>query len=138
MAGVMYSVMNWDTISLEERRALRFEDFWQASALHWAEEFAAPLGLAQQCRDRGLDGLLRVRPVRLAVGAVVSLIFDLVVGDGVQSRLARPSDFYDVWHAILASTADVFVTCDRRLAKSLARVPIERFRIARSLRELLH
>jgi len=129
--------MKCDTISLEERRAVKFEAFWEGSAPHWAEAFATPLGLAQQCRDRGLDGLLRVRPVRLAVGAVVSLIFALVVGDGVQSRHPQQGDFYDVWHAILASVAEVFVTRDGRLAKSLGRVPIDRFRVVTSLGEVL-
>ena len=78
---------------------------------------------------RGLD----VRAVRLGVGAALSLVFFQVV----ERRQPDRGDGYDQWHAIQSSAADVFVTRDDRLARLLARVPIEGFRAVTSLRDLL-
>ncbi len=55
----------------------------------------------------------------------------------VEGRQPDWEDGYDLWHTILGSVADVFVTFDKRLADHLVRVPVEGFRVARSLRELL-
>jgi hypothetical protein len=129
--------MKWESIPVEERRALTFKDFFASGAEHWAEALAEPLGVAEACRRNGLDGLLRVRAVRMCVGAMLSLVFAQVVGDGVQSRKPRRGDGYDVWHGVLASAADIFVTGDKALADQLDRVPVENFRVARSLRALL-
>src|SRR5262249_47424306 len=71
--------MRWDTRDPEERRSVTFEAFWDGNAAYYAEAFAASVGLAGRCRERGIDGLLLVRPVRLAVGAAVSLVFTLSV-----------------------------------------------------------
>jgi len=115
-------------------RQLRFEEWWRFAAADWAQEFARPFGLADACRERGLEGLLTVRTVRLFVGTVMSLIYSQVV-DGRQPDFG---DGYDLWHVILASVADVFVTGDRRLAGHLTRIPAaDGFRVVSSLRELL-
>jgi hypothetical protein len=125
----------WETIEAARRRTVTFDEYWKAGATQWAEDFAAPLGLAVACRERGLDGLLEVRPVRFCVGAVMSWIFSIVVGD--QPRRPQRSDGYDQWHAILAPTADVFVTHDERLVGLFARVPLDGFRVVASLEALL-
>ncbi len=125
----------WDQIDADRRRATTFEDYWKAGAVQWAEDFADHIGLAAACRERGLDGLLDVRTVRFCVGATMSWIFSVVVGD--QPRQPRRADGYDLWHALLASAADVFVTGDERLTALLARVPLDGFRVAASLDELL-
>jgi len=46
-------------------------------------------------------------------------------------------DRYDLWHAVRASVADVFVTLDQRLADHAACVPVEGFRVVTSLRDLV-
>lgn len=119
--------------SREEREAFTFEAFWTKAATSWAEEFAERVDLGDASRARGLEGLLDVRPVRLAVGAVLSLLFPQVRGE-VQPD---PNDGYDIWHVIGASAADAFVTQDQALAQRLERVPVNGFRVVRSLRELL-
>jgi hypothetical protein len=73
----------------------------------------------------------------MAVGAALSLVFATTFGDGVQSRLPRRGDGYDIWHAITASVADIFVTGDLALAAQLQRVPLDGFRVVTSLRALL-
>jgi hypothetical protein len=121
------------TYSREQRRAFTFEAFWTEAAHSWAEEFADQAGAGDACRARGLDGLLDVRPVRLAVGATLSLVFSQVRGECQPDR----NDGYDLWHAIHASAADLFVTRDTLLAEHLARVTIERFRVVTSLRDVI-
>jgi len=125
----------WEQIDAGRRRTVTFEEYWNAGAAQWAEDFATPLGLAAACRARGLGGLLEVRPVRFCVGAVTSWIFSIVVGD--QPRRPQRNDGYDLWHALLGSAADVFVTRDERLAGLLARVPLPGFQVVASLDALL-
>lgn len=83
---------------------------------------------------KGAAGLLAVRTARLCVGVVMSQIhMEISVG-----RKAEFGDGYDIWHAILAATADVFVTRDDRLFNHLVRVPnVGGFRVVKSLREAL-
>lgn len=128
------ALAEWEQIDADRRRTVTFEDYWKAGAAQWAEDFAAPVGLAAACRKRGLDGLLDVRTVRFCVGATMSWIFSIIVGD--QPRQAHRNDGYDLWHALLASAADVLVTGDERLAALLARAPLNGFRVAASLNEL--
>ena len=111
-----------------ERRALKFEDFWVKGALKCAEEFADLIDCGDACRQRGLDGLLDIRIVKLAVIATAALLFAQLGGDGSEPRQPRLGDGYDLWHAVLAGTADMFVTYDERLAKGLNRIPVEGFR----------
>lgn len=109
-----------------------FEEFWNDATL-WAEAFADHFGLGDACRERGLEGLLQARTVRLCVGAAKSLVYSQVA----KGRQPDLGDWHDGWHAILASVADVFVTRDKRLAEVLARVPGNDCRVITSLDELL-
>jgi len=120
--------------SSDELRALRFEDFFEGGALGWAEDYAVPTGVVDECRRRGLEGLLQVRAVRLVVGMTMSLIHSQVF----EGRLPKFSDAYDLWHAIQASAADVFVTRDDRFFGHLTRIPgVTGLRVVKSLREVL-
>jgi len=47
----------------DELRAVQFEGFFEGGALGWAEDYAAPTGVVDECRKRGLEGLLQVRAV---------------------------------------------------------------------------
>lgn len=117
-----------------ELSALPFPDFFKRGAADWAAEFAERKGLADGCRQRGLDGLLDLLTVRLCVGVAMSLVHSQI-SVGRQPDLG---DGYDLWHAILAATADVCVTNDKRFYDHLARVPdVDGFRVVRSLGEAL-
>src|SRR5262249_41770907 len=109
-------------------------DFFESEALGWAEDYAAPTGVLGECRKRGLEGLLRVRAVRLVVGMTLSLIYSQVF----EGRAPKYSDGYDLWHAIQASTSDVFVTRADRFFGHLNRIPgITGLGVVKSLREVL-
>ena len=110
-----------------------FEDLWRLSAGYWAIEFAKQLGLADVCRRRGVADSLEVRSVKVTVGAGVSLAYSAIV----KGRRYQQNDAYDLWHAVSASTADIFVTFDADLKEALDRVPVRGFSVLSSLRELL-
>ncbi len=117
-----------------------FPVFWHKPALSLAEAFAEKHGCSPAAQRRGLEGLLDSRPVRLGIGVVLSQIYSQLVPSTSrpQVRVPRRSDGYDVWHAILAGTADVFVTFDDRLAEHVEQIPeITGFRVVTSLGELL-
>lgn len=117
-----------------ELGALPFVDFFARGATDYAAAFTDRKGLADACRDRGLAGLLGVRTVRLCIGVVMSQIHSEVSA----GRKPEIGDGYDIWHAILASTADVFITSDQRLFGHLDRIPdVDGFRVVKSLREAL-
>jgi len=123
-----------ETLEQARRWGPTFDLFWEKAAPLYAEDFAARLGLSGACRERGLDGLLEVRAVRLSVGVALSLVFSQVV----EGRDPDRGDGYDMWHAVLGSTADAFLTLDGRLAGHLQRIPgVPAFRVVRSLRDLL-
>src|SRR5262245_42860875 len=110
-----------------------FQDYWTRGAEEWAGIFADRFNLRESCESRGLAGLVRVRPMRLAVLWWMSLIFTHVA----RGRKPEIGDAYDFYHAILASTAEVFLTCDRRFAGHLSAVPTDGFRVVRSVPDLL-
>jgi hypothetical protein len=61
----------------------------------------------------------------------------LVYSQVVQGRHPDLGDEYDLWHAVLASVADVFVMLDQRLAGHVAWVRVEGLRVVTSLRDLV-
>ena len=130
----------WQLNVPEARPRLTFADFFAASGEGLAEAFAKSLGCVEACRARGLDGLIKIPPVRLCVGVAKSQMFSQIIGTRGQPDVRRPNraDGYDVWHAILASTADVFVTLDGRLADHIERIPdVGTVRVIRSVKALL-
>jgi hypothetical protein len=117
-----------------ELSKMPFTEFFAGGAADWGADFAAHVGLADACRERGLDGLLQVRAVRLCVGMAMSVVHSQVV----EGRVPDFGDAYDLWHAVLASVGDVFATRDKRLADHVERIPdVEGFRVFRSLPDLL-
>jgi hypothetical protein len=120
--------------NMSGEREPHFMDVWRTSATKLAEGFAERAGVLSECRSRGLPGLLDLRPLRLAVGAALSLFCRMAAG-----REPKGSDGYDLWHVTVASAADVFVTRDERLAKLLAPVVllVPGFGVVTSLRDAM-
>ena len=96
------------------------------------------MGLADACRQRGVEGLISLLVIRLAAGVSLAQMYAELVGTQGQPRKPDRKDGYDLWHAILASTANLFVTFDTRLADHVERIPdLSTPRVIRSVRELL-
>lgn len=111
-----------------DKRTPPWMDF-RSDADDWPLALAAHDGFADACRARGVDGLLGARAVGLTVGAMQSMVYAL----SIEGRAPRIGDGYDLWHAQMASTAEVFVTHDGELARRLNRIPAVGFTVVGSL-----
>jgi len=102
-----------------------FDEFWKQAAEITVEHIAGRSGVLQECKERGLDGLLNIKSVRLYVTYYVAYFYySFVRGE----RVLR-SDSRDHHHAVSASVADIFVTHDERFARMLRLVPIDGFEV---------
>ncbi len=112
---------------------ISFEDYFQLTAVPRAEKFAQRIGVLEACRERGIDGLLKIRSVRAAIGIAQSFIYGLTFNGWAPSR----SDSIDLLHVpSAAATAEIFVTNDRRLREAVERVALDGLRVL-SLGEFL-
>jgi len=115
---------------LPEARKLRgrhpsFKDYWKRLAATFAEGFAAHVGVLGACKKRGINGLLELRSLRLAVGMNLSLAY----AQTFEGRTPKTGDSRDIHHSVLASAADKFVVHDKEFRRLLSRVPIEDFEV---------
>jgi predicted nucleic acid-binding protein len=109
-----------------------FARYWEHNSGSWAESLAERIGVLDDCRKHGIEGLLKIKSVRLTVGANLSLIYS----QHFENVKPKPGDSRDILHAVLASSAEVFVTHDDDFAKALRRVQVEGFRVT-DLRSLV-
>jgi hypothetical protein len=129
----------WQRVRSEvSSRSVPFPVSFARGAVDFALAGAEPLGLADACRQRGVEGLISLPVIRLAAGVSLAQMYAELVGSQGQPRKPDRKDGYDLWHAILASTANLFVTFDKRLADHVERIPdLQTPRIVRSIKELL-
>jgi len=112
----------------EKIRGVSFEYLWHSQSLRTAEYYATRVGVLDDCRRRGIEELLKIKSVRMAVGIALSYFYAKSLRE--QPQAVRIGDSRDLQHAILAaSRADVFVTMDNRLRDLVARVPMDRLRV---------
>jgi hypothetical protein len=82
-------------------------------------------GFLEQCKKKGVAGLLNFRAVRLTVGYDLAYYYAKFICEGKMLT----SDSLDQHHAALTSATDIFVTNDERLAKILALIPMEKYTV---------
>lgn len=102
-----------------------FDEYWEALSSSFAEGWAERAGQLRPCRERGIDGLLQLRSVRLSISASLSLTY----AHTFEAREPQQGDSRDLQHAVTASAARVFVTDDPKFARLLKRVPVENFTV---------
>ncbi len=102
-----------------------FERYWQDLSASFAESYAEGAGQLPACRERGIDGLLQLRSVRLLVGANLSLTY----AETFEERQPQQGDSRDMQHALTASAVRIFVTHDTQFARLLQRVPVSDFSV---------
>jgi hypothetical protein len=124
-----------DPFILANRRT-SFPEFYRLTSLHVAEScvrrtehYVHDTGLLDRCRERGIEGLLNILSVQLATIVTLSLLHAQLLNEGRQTAKARPGDLADMRHAVVASSADVFVTNDERQFKRLSSVPTGKWRV---------
>jgi len=111
-----------------------FVEYFNSRVEKTVEHFAERVGVLAQCRSQGLEGLLRIPSVSMAVGSMLSFGYSVAV-EGVS---AKGSYSRDLQHApVAAARAEFFVTDDQALVRLLKRVPNRNFDLL-SLGELLH
>lgn len=98
---------------------LPFNVFFEKTAPHWAEVLADRAGVLTECKKRGIDGLLKLKTVGMAVGVNLSYVYALTF----EKCNPKDSDSRDILHAIAATAADIFVSHDKRLRRLIARIP---------------
>jgi hypothetical protein len=103
---------------------MSFEQYFANAAPILAERLARSLGVGEACGQRGIDGLLTLKSVRMSVGATLSLTYERAFeGVSVQS-----GDAADLQHAVsAAAVSKTFVSDDARIRRLLSRVPFDSF-----------
>lgn len=124
--------IDFEQRALNGKRPGSFGKYWDLRSRFYAEGFAHYAGRLEECQARGIDELLKVRSVRMAVGALLSLMYSLLIeGHFVQNGTA-----YDLMHAAPMSVADIIITNDGELLRLLNRVPIADIQVM-TLRDLI-
>lgn len=110
-----------------------FEQYLENGAEEFALAFAQSFGVAEDCKRRGLNNLLKIPSVRAMTAAGMSFIYRTAV----EKKSPKGSDSRDLHHAVcVAAAADIFVTHDDKLAILLNRIPRKSFRVM-TLHQLL-
>jgi hypothetical protein len=102
-----------------------FEQYWNDLRVSFAEVYAERSGQLAACLERGIDGLLQLRSVRLSIGASLSLTY----AQTFEKRQSQQGDSRDIQHALTASSVRIFVTHDAKFARLLKRVPVYDFSV---------
>jgi predicted nucleic acid-binding protein len=108
-----------------QKKQQSFEDYWAELSIPFAELLAKKAGVLAECQERGMEGLLEVRSVRLCTLAQLSLGYS----NTYQRTTIDRGDSRDMHHAVLASSVNTFVTHDRRFAGILRRMPVDNFEV---------
>jgi predicted nucleic acid-binding protein len=112
----------------EQIRGISFEFVWENQCVRFAENYARRVGVLDACNRRGINGLLKLKSVRMAIGIALSYFHAKALQK--QPQEVDIGDSRDLQHAILAAArADVFATREKRLRTWAARVPIAQFRV---------
>jgi hypothetical protein len=107
-----------------------FEEFYDQRILPWiirlVEKTQRATGkgwLLDACKERGIEGLLKVKSVALAEGISLSYQYARIFGEMSEKKKRRGGDPNDLKHALYASAADALVTHDGDFVSLIGRVP---------------
>ena len=109
-----------------------FDEFWDTMAIGFVEEWAKQAGVLEKCRERGSQGLLEIRSIRIATLGQVSDLYAI----SYEGRTPKRSDSRDMQHVLLSSATDALITNDKNLRRLMQRMSIDGYEIL-SLGELL-
>jgi len=102
----------------------RSGDYFDAAARDALEALAERAGVGDACRQRGLDGLLKIKSVRMSLGAALALSYSRMTDGSVVNSTT-------LHHAVsAAAVAETFVSETLGSRDLLARVPIEGLSVA--------
>ncbi len=116
----------------EEGLVPTFEEFWEEMSLSFVEEWSRQAGVLDQCREKGLLGLLEIRPIQIGTLCPISDLYAI----SYEGRVPKRGDSRDMQHVLLSSATDALVTNDRNLRRLMNRRRIDGYECI-SFRELL-
>ena len=129
VAMLEYARQMAQTCSRSSHDYAAFEQYLDAAALPVLEAWTELAGVQAACRERGFDGLLRIKTLRVSLGAVFA--------GGLAQDAPSPVDLADVHHAVAAATVAQMYVSDTAANRDLfARIPVADLHIA-SLPEFL-
>ena len=117
---------------LDGQRPRTFKAYWDARSHFYGEGFAYYAGVLEQCKKLGIDRLLKLRSIRVSVGALLSCLYAVMI----EGRVVKDGTARDIQHAGPMSAADVVVTDDRELRRLMKRIPLDNFSVV-TLTELI-
>jgi hypothetical protein len=96
-----------------------FEQYFEAAAPPVIEALTKRAGVTHSCRERGLDGLLKIKSVRMSVGAVLAISYAHMSSSSAANSIS-------LHHAAsAAAVAKTFVSEPPASRDLLAQVPME-------------
>jgi hypothetical protein len=107
-----------------------FEHYFDAAALPGLETMAEQAGVTASCRERGLNGLLKIKSVRMSLCAALAHSYEQVTAGAAANSIT-------LHHAVsAAAVAEAFVSDVAASREFVARLPIESLNVV-SLAEFL-
>lgn len=106
-----------------------FKEFWESCASILAIDLAKSFNLFDKCFERGIEGLLKIKPIKLYCLYQAHWIFTKLFGEQKVPGKVKAGERGDCFHAVQSSAADIFVTKDKKLERWLKEVPINNFEV---------
>ena len=98
-----------------------FDEYWNEMSDPWVEQLATKYQLLDECKQKGLKGLLEIHSIKITTVAQVSLTYANTYERGKFDR----GNSRDMHHVACASAVPIFVTHDRPLTRVLTRMPCD-------------
>ncbi|MBV8774404.1 MAG: hypothetical protein JO166_19025 [Deltaproteobacteria bacterium] len=107
-----------DKISKPAGESMSFEQYLDAASLPALQALAERAGTDNHCGERDLRRLLKMKSVRMSIGAALAPSFDELASDAVSSGALH--------HAVAAvAVAQTYVTESAAIRQFLSRIPVE-------------
>ncbi len=116
----------------EQKQQPTFDQYLRDTAIEYIEELAKKTGVLDECKSRGLNGLLNIRCFHIATLAQLSLLY----ANMYEGRKPKFSDSRDMQHVLLSSATDAFVTNDGNLRRIMKRIRVENYEVI-SFKEMM-
>lgn len=110
-------------------KMISFDELWKQLGLDTLKWLAERQNLLEMCEERGIEGLLEIKPLRLYAIYYVNLVYSKLFGEQGNPGKIISSERGDFFHAVQSSVADVFVTEDRKLNRWLQRIPVNNYEV---------
>jgi hypothetical protein len=117
----------------KQKQQPTFQDYWTEMAIHYIEELAKRTGVLDECKNQGLEGLLKIRCFHIATLGQLSLLY----ANMYEGRKPKFSDSRDLQHVLLSSATDALITNDSNLRRIMTRMSVDDYAVM-SFKEMMN